>query len=71
MRPKSPTYLQWIGVELTAENYKMLYVPEGFAHGYLTLEDESHAAYHVTEVYTPGYEIGFDGMTLYFPYSGQ
>ena len=58
LRPQSPTYTQWIGVELTEENYRMLYVPQGFAHGYLTLENDSVASYHVTEAYTPGYEIG-------------
>lgn len=58
LRSSSPTYKQWIGVELTADNFRMLYVPEGFAHGYLTLEDETHVAYHVTQFYTPGYEKG-------------
>lgn len=58
LRPQSPTYKKWIGVELTANNYKMLYVPDGFAHGYLTLEDECVASYYVSEKYTPGYEIG-------------
>jgi dTDP-4-dehydrorhamnose 3,5-epimerase len=58
VRPDSPTYKQWIGVELTADNYKMLYVPEGFAHGFITLEDNTEATYQVTEFYTPGAERG-------------
>lgn len=58
MRSDSPTYLDWLGVELTAENYKMLFVPKGFAHGYLTLEDGSEAFYLVSQFYAPGYEEG-------------
>ena len=41
LRQDSPTYCQWISVELTADNYKMLYIPEGFAHGFQTLEDNT------------------------------
>jgi dTDP-4-dehydrorhamnose 3,5-epimerase len=58
LRPASPTYSQWFGVELTAENYKMLYVPEGFAHGFITLQDETEATYQVSQFYTPGSERG-------------
>jgi dTDP-4-dehydrorhamnose 3,5-epimerase len=58
LRPASPSYSQWIGVELTGENYKMLYVPENFAHGYQTLEDNSEVTYQVTQFYTPGSERG-------------
>jgi len=58
LRPASPTYTQWIGVELTAENYKMLYVPESFAHGFQTLEDNTEVTYHVSQFYTPGSERG-------------
>lgn len=56
MRESSPTFKQWIGVELTAESFRMLYVPEGFAHGFITLEDNTDVAYQVTEFYTPGFE---------------
>ncbi|RYF85898.1 MAG: dTDP-4-dehydrorhamnose 3,5-epimerase [Chitinophagaceae bacterium] len=56
MRPESETFRQWIGVELSEINYKMLYVPEGFAHGFITLEDETHVTYQVTQYYTPGEE---------------
>ncbi|WP_299759237.1 dTDP-4-dehydrorhamnose 3,5-epimerase [uncultured Pontibacter sp.] len=58
MRPDSETYKQWIGVELTADNYRMLFVPEGFAHGFITLEDNTDVTYQVTEFYTPGAEKG-------------
>jgi dTDP-4-dehydrorhamnose 3,5-epimerase len=58
LRPASPTYKQWIGVELTADNYKMLYVPEDFAHGFITLEDDTEVTYQVTQFYTPGAEGG-------------
>jgi dTDP-4-dehydrorhamnose 3,5-epimerase len=58
MRPESPTFLQHIGVELSAENHRALYVPEMFAHGYQTLTDEAEVVYQVSEFYTPGYERG-------------
>ena len=58
LRPDSPTYLQWIGVDLTADNRRMLYVPEMFAHGFVTLEDDTEVTYQVSEFYTPGAEGG-------------
>jgi dTDP-4-dehydrorhamnose 3,5-epimerase len=58
LRADSPTYMQWVGVELTAQNRRQLYVPELFAHGYLTLSETSEVAYQVGEFYTPGYERG-------------
>lgn len=58
MRPESPTYLSYIGVELTAENRRSLYVPAMFAHGYQTLTIDSEVAYQVSEFYAPGYERG-------------
>ena len=58
LRPTSPTFRQWVGVELSADNRRMLYVPEGFAHGFQTLEDESEVNYLVSEFYTPGHERG-------------
>lgn len=58
MRPESPTYLSHIGVELTAENRRALYVPEMFAHGYQALTDSAEVVYQVGEFYTPGYERG-------------
>ncbi|MDG1279235.1 MAG: dTDP-4-dehydrorhamnose 3,5-epimerase [Algoriphagus sp.] len=58
LRKNSPTYKQWVGVELTQDNYKMLYVPEDFAHGFITLEDNCEVSYLVTQFYTPGAEAG-------------
>ncbi|MCC9166769.1 dTDP-4-dehydrorhamnose 3,5-epimerase [Pontibacter harenae] len=58
LREGSETYKQWVGVELTADSFRMLYVPEGFAHGYLTLEDNTDAFYQVTQFYSPGSEKG-------------
>jgi len=58
VRPESPTYRQWFGVELSAQNRRQLYVPKGFAHGYLTLEDNSELTYQVSEFYTPEAEAG-------------
>jgi dTDP-4-dehydrorhamnose 3,5-epimerase len=58
LRPESSTYLQHIAVELTEDNYRALYVPERFAHGYQTLRDNTDAGYQVGEFYTPGTEGG-------------
>jgi len=58
LRDDSPTYKRWIGVELTAENRSMLYVPRGFAHGYQTLADDTEALYLVSDFYDPGAESG-------------
>lgn len=59
MRADSPSYRQHVGVELSAENRRALYVPPGFAHGYLTLADDTEVEYQVSEFYTPGAERGF------------
>jgi dTDP-4-dehydrorhamnose 3,5-epimerase len=58
MRPDSPTYLQHIGVELSAENRAALYVPEMFAHGFQALWDDTEVLYQVSEFYTPEAERG-------------
>jgi dTDP-4-dehydrorhamnose 3,5-epimerase len=58
LRPESSTFKQSFGVELTPENGKMLYVPKGFAHGYLTLKDDSEVFYQVSQFYAPGSERG-------------
>jgi dTDP-4-dehydrorhamnose 3,5-epimerase len=58
LRPESPTYMRWLGAELTEENRRMLYVPEGFAHGYQTLIAGTEAFYQVSEYYTPEAEGG-------------
>jgi dTDP-4-dehydrorhamnose 3,5-epimerase len=51
LRQGSATYRQWLAVELTAENHKMIYIPEGFAHGFQTLADESEVSYQISEPY--------------------
>ena len=58
LRPESPTYLEHISAELTADNHRALYVPERFAHGYQVLEDVTETSYQVGEFYAPGSEGG-------------
>jgi dTDP-4-dehydrorhamnose 3,5-epimerase len=53
VRPESPSYGKWYGAELSAENGRMLYVPEGCAHGYQTLEERTEMYYMTSEFYTP------------------
>jgi len=53
LRASSPTFGQWTGVELSAANKRMLWVPEGFAHGFLTLEDDTDFLYKCTAPYDP------------------
>ncbi|MFL6028993.1 MAG: dTDP-4-dehydrorhamnose 3,5-epimerase [Gaiellaceae bacterium] len=53
LRPESRTFRQWLAFELTAENSRMLYIPEGFAHGYETLADETETYYQMSETHTP------------------
>lgn len=58
LREGSPSFLKWYGVELSAANRRMLYIPEGFAHGFQCLEDNCELLYHHTEFYTPAAEAG-------------
>jgi dTDP-4-dehydrorhamnose 3,5-epimerase len=53
LRPGSPTWAQWIAVELTSQNRLMVYVPEGFAHGFQTLADNSEVCYQMSATYSP------------------
>jgi len=53
LRRESPTHGQWLGIELTEENHRMLYAPEGFAHGYQTLVDRTEIYYQTSEFYAP------------------
>jgi dTDP-4-dehydrorhamnose 3,5-epimerase len=66
LRPESPTYLQHVEVELSADNHRGIYIPERFAHGYQALEDKTETTYQVGEFYTPGAEGGlrFDDPRL-------
>ncbi|MGE5452639.1 MAG: dTDP-4-dehydrorhamnose 3,5-epimerase [Acidobacteriota bacterium] len=77
IRKGSPTFGQWAGAELTARNHRQMWIPEGFAHGFLALEDDTHFLYKTTDVYAKDCErailwsdtdIGInwptDGLTL-------
>lgn len=59
LRPEAPTFRNWIGVELTADNRRMLYIPGGMAHGFLTLEDNTEIFYQMSEFYAPDAARGF------------
>ena len=58
LRPDSATFKQWLGVKLTVDDYRLLYVPKDFAQGFQSLEDNSEIMYLVSEVYTPAAEAG-------------
>jgi dTDP-4-dehydrorhamnose 3,5-epimerase len=66
LRTGSPTFLQWHGVELSKENLRMVYIPEGFAHGFQTLTGEAELLYHHSAFYSPEDEQGvrFDDPSL-------
>ena len=59
LRVESPTFKQWIKVELSAQNGFMLYVPKSFAHGFYTLCDDTQVFYQMTECYHPEFSFGF------------
>lgn len=61
LRSDSETYGKWFGVELTAENKKQFYIPEGFAHGFLVLSDEAEFAYKCTDFYHRATRAEFSG----------
>lgn len=58
LRPDSETFKKWFGLELTQNNYKMLYAPDNFAHGFITLEENSEVLYLVSQFYHPDAEAG-------------
>lgn len=66
IRKGSPSFLHWFGVELSAENKKMLYIPKGFAHGFQTLTDNCEILYHHTDFYEKDFEgaLNFNDPTL-------
>ncbi len=53
LRPASPTFKQWFGVELSAKNYRLVYIPHGLAHGFLTLQDNSEVYYQISGSFVP------------------
>lgn len=59
IRPDSPTFMKHFAIDLTADSHNALYVPEGYAHGFLTLESNTCVFYQMSEFYAPGYERGF------------
>jgi len=58
LRAQSPTYRRWVAAELSPENWSQLYVPAGFAHGFLTLEPDTEVIYQVTAYYAPECDLG-------------
>jgi len=58
LRVESKTYKKWIGVELSADKQKMIYVPEGFAHGFQTLEENTHVLYQMSNWFSPEHQKG-------------
>lgn len=66
LRAKSPTFLQWFGTRLSAENKRMLYIPAGFAHGFQALSENCELLYHHSSFYQPEFERGirFDDSKL-------
>ncbi len=58
LRRDSPTFTQWLAVELTCDNRKMVYIPAGFAHGFQTLEDDTEVFYQISEFYAAEYARG-------------
>ena len=57
-RPESPTHRQWFGAELTAANHRSLYIPKGFAHGFISLADDTEILYMISVPHAPGYAAG-------------
>jgi len=73
LRPKSQTFVQYIAVELSAQNRKILYIPEGFAHGFQTLEDNTEVSYQMSASYAPDYARGVrwndPALNIQWPYA--
>lgn len=59
LRPASPTYLQWASFELTPDNRRQLYIPGGFAHGFITLNDDTVVQYLISKMHVPEASRGF------------
>ena len=70
IRKKSPTYGKWVSAVLSAENKSMLYIPEGFAHGFCTLEEDTEVVYKCTNVYSAEHDRGirWDAPVRYLAY---
>ena len=59
LRTDSKTFKEWFSIELSGDNYKILYVPKGFAHGFQTLEDNTEVLYHMFQNFSPKHSAGF------------
>jgi dTDP-4-dehydrorhamnose 3,5-epimerase len=72
IRRGSPTWGAWTGVELSAANGRQLWIPEGFAHGFLTLEDDTEIVYKCTDYYAPAADgaVRWDSCGIDWPLSG-
>ncbi|QOV62494.1 dTDP-4-dehydrorhamnose 3,5-epimerase [Kosakonia pseudosacchari] len=66
IRQSSPTFGQWVGVNLSAQNKRQIWIPEGFAHGFLVVSDDAECLYKTTNYYAPAFERGirWDDSTL-------
>ena len=75
IRRSSPNFGRWAGVVLSAEKWNQLYVPEGFAHGFVTLEDDTEVSYKVSALYSPEHDrsIRFDdpAIGIEWPVDGE
>jgi dTDP-4-dehydrorhamnose 3,5-epimerase len=58
LRPESPTFRHWLSLELTADNRRMLFIPQGFAHGFQTLANDTEVFYQMSQFYAPEYARG-------------
>ena len=58
LRPESRTFKQWFAIELSSDNHKMLFIPEGFAHGFQTLTDNTELFYQMSEFFSPEHARG-------------
>ncbi|MGC2596013.1 MAG: dTDP-4-dehydrorhamnose 3,5-epimerase [Rhabdochlamydiaceae bacterium] len=66
LRPESPTYKKWEGVILSSQNRQMLYIPEGFAHGFQTLDDNTEVFYQISSLFVPEHACGVRWNDLAF-----
>ena len=75
LRKSSKTFGQWVGVHLSAENKKQLWVPEGFAHGFIVLSDTAEFLYKTTDFYAPEYERSLlwndPALNIQWPFDGD
>ena len=75
IRRSSPTFGKWVGVYLSAENKRQMWIPEGFAHGFLVLSDVAEFLYKTTDYYAPEYDRGISWndpeINISWPYLGE